>query len=127
MSSFNIVEEQDFYFERFGHLINTFAALSRKVAELRCSNPAFTEQKLWEDALLWLVRRTQSVDEKYTVRKSTWVQGVRNSLCLDFQDSKSLFVFPCECPGDYKHRSTLCGKEIEVVGEHELMPVCFEV
>ena len=123
----NRLEEQDIYFERFGHLINTFAALSRKVAELKGFNPAFTDQKIWEDALLWLVRRTESVDEKYTVRKSTRAQGVRNSLCLDCEDSKSLFIFPCECPGDYKHKATLCGKEIEVVGEHESMPVCFEV
>ena len=123
----NRVEEQDLYFERFGHLINTFAALSRKVAELRGLNPAFTDQKVWEDALLWLVRRTESVDEKYTVRKSTFAQGVGSSLCLDCQDSKSLFVFPFVCPGDYKHKAALCGKEIEVVGERESISVCFEV
>jgi len=123
----NKVEEQDLYFERFGHLINTFAALSRKVSELKCVNPACTDQQLWEDALLWLVRRTESVDDKYTVRKSTCAQGFPNSLCLDCEDDKSLFVFPCGCPGDYKHKAVLCGKEIEVVGEHESMPVCFEV
>tara|TARA_B000000437_G_scaffold205320_1_gene171478 strand:+ start:137 stop:520 length:384 start_codon:yes stop_codon:yes gene_type:complete len=122
----NKVEEQDLYFERFGHLINTFAALSRKVSELKCANPACTDQQLWEDALLWLVRRTESVDEQYTVRKSVCAPGFRNSLCLDCEDSKSLFVFPSECPGDYKHKAVLCGKEIEVVGEPESIPVCFE-